>query len=112
LGRFAVVYCHFEKDEINKKNENIRNGETKQNEEMVTNPAASLVLMVNCTILLNAQESAVYFPKSDAPYWGAVEWLLHGSSKTQAEWVATLKISLANKCKVVSIYNWGSINAN
>jgi hypothetical protein len=50
--------------------------------------------------------------KSDAPYWGAVEWLLQGSAKTQAEWVAALKTSLANNCKKVSIYNWGSINTN
>ncbi len=50
--------------------------------------------------------------KSDAPHWGAVEWLLQGSAKTQAEWVAALRTSLANNCKMVSIYNWGSINAN
>jgi hypothetical protein len=50
--------------------------------------------------------------KSDAPHWGAVEWLLQGSTKTQAEWVAALKTSLANNCKMVSIYNWGSINSN
>ena len=50
--------------------------------------------------------------KSDAPHWGAVEWLLQGSSKTQAEWVVALKTSLANNCKMVSIYNWGGINTN
>jgi hypothetical protein len=50
--------------------------------------------------------------KSDAPHWGAVEWLLQGSAKTQTEWVAALKTSLANNCKMVSIYNWGSINTN
>ncbi len=50
--------------------------------------------------------------KSDAPHWGAVEWLLQGSSKTQAEWVVALKTSLANKCKIVSIYNWNGINTN
>jgi len=49
--------------------------------------------------------------KSDAPYWGAVEWLLQGN-KTLDEWVSALSKSLANKSRVVVIYNWGSINTN
>jgi hypothetical protein len=50
--------------------------------------------------------------KSDAPYWGAVEWLLQGSNKTQADWVDALNKSIANKSRLVCIYNWGSINSN
>lgn len=49
--------------------------------------------------------------KSDAPYWGAVEWLLQGS-KTQYEWVTALTNALAKKSRVVVIYNWNSINTN
>jgi hypothetical protein len=49
--------------------------------------------------------------KSDAPYWGSVEWLLQGN-KTQADWVSALTKSLANKSRVVVIYNWNSINTN
>lgn len=50
--------------------------------------------------------------KSDAPYWGAVEWLLQGNNKTQADWVSALNNSIANKSRLVCIYNWGQIYSN
>jgi hypothetical protein len=49
--------------------------------------------------------------KSDAPYWGTVEWLLQGN-KTQVDWASALNKSLANNSRMVVIYNWNSINTN
>ncbi|RYY35115.1 MAG: hypothetical protein EOP46_11140 [Sphingobacteriaceae bacterium] len=46
---------------------------------------------------------------SDAPYWGAVEWLLEGN-KTQEEWKAAIDSTLSvPKLRYVNIYNWGGI---
>lgn len=50
--------------------------------------------------------------KSDAPYWAAIEWLLQGTDKTQSDWTNALNKSLANKSRLVCIYNWGQINSN
>jgi hypothetical protein len=49
--------------------------------------------------------------KSDAPHWGAVEWLLEGD-KTFADWTKALYNSIANKSRLVCIYNWDKINNN
>jgi hypothetical protein len=47
--------------------------------------------------------------KSDAPYWGAVEWLLEGKHDAGA-WVDALSRTLAiPKCRYVCIYNWSGI---
>jgi len=50
--------------------------------------------------------------KSDAPYWAAIEWLLQGTDKTQSDWTNALNKSIANKSRLVCIYNWGQINSN
>ena len=50
--------------------------------------------------------------KSDAPYWGAVEWLLQGSTKTKADWVAALQNTLSKNTRLCSIYNWLQIKDN
>jgi hypothetical protein len=47
--------------------------------------------------------------KSDAPYWGAVEWLLEGKHDKGA-WVDALSRTLSiPKCRYVCIYNWSGI---
>lgn len=50
--------------------------------------------------------------KSDAPYWGAVEWLYQGQ-KTQAQWEAALGNTLSVPgIKYLNIYNWKDIKSN
>ncbi|HTO93397.1 MAG TPA: hypothetical protein VMM80_03470 [Bacteroidota bacterium] len=50
--------------------------------------------------------------RSDAPYWGAVEWLLEGS-RTLPEWTAALRTTLAiPRCRYLNIYNWSGIRTN
>ena len=52
--------------------------------------------------------------ESDAPWWGAVEWLLQGN-KTQAEWfdafdkVLNRKDVYGKPTRLVTIYNWDGI---
>jgi hypothetical protein len=49
---------------------------------------------------------------SDAPYWGAVEWLFMGK-KTQQQWLSALEETLSHpKVKYMNIYNWASIKDN
>lgn len=46
---------------------------------------------------------------SNAPYWGAVEWLFMGQ-KTQQQWLTALENTLSHpKIKYMNIYNWGGI---
>jgi len=49
--------------------------------------------------------------KSDAPYWGVVEWLLQGE-KSRYDWLSALNKSLDNNSRMVVIYNWDNINTN
>jgi len=50
--------------------------------------------------------------RSNAPYWGAVEWLLMGDH-TITEWTDALNATLAiPRCRYVCIYNWSGIRAN
>lgn len=49
--------------------------------------------------------------KSDAPYWGVVEWLLQGDNTTN-DWYSALNKSLTNNSRMVVIYNWDNINSN
>jgi hypothetical protein len=50
--------------------------------------------------------------QSDAPYWGAVEWLYMGEH-TQDQWTSAIKNSLSvNKLKYMCIYNWRDIKNN
>ena len=47
---------------------------------------------------------------SDAPYWGAVEWLSHKPHETKI-WKAALVNTLADKrCRLLCIFNWESIH--
>lgn len=49
---------------------------------------------------------------SDAPYWGAVEYLLQGD-KTTAEWYNALKNAFnVNKMRYLCIFNWNGIKDN
>jgi len=46
--------------------------------------------------------------RSDAPYWGASEWLLHHDNKEQ--WISGLRNTLCHpQCRYVCIFNWMSI---
>ncbi len=49
--------------------------------------------------------------KSDAPYWGVVEWLLQGD-KSKADWFSALNKSLDNNSRMIVIYNWNNIHTN
>jgi len=50
--------------------------------------------------------------KSDAPYWGAVEWLYMGED-TQEQWASAIQNSLSvKKLKYMCIYNWRGIKNN
>lgn len=47
--------------------------------------------------------------KSDAPYWGAVEWLYMGSGEEE-QWRHALEAFLAQpRCRYLCIYNWEGI---
>ena len=49
--------------------------------------------------------------KSDAPYWAAVEWLIHGKNITT--WKNAFQEILSDpKCRYVCIYNYNSIKDN
>ena len=50
--------------------------------------------------------------KSDAPFWGAVEWMLMGSDDERA-WVDALTRAFEiPKCRYLCIYNWSGIRDN
>ena len=50
--------------------------------------------------------------KSDAPYWGAVEWLPMGAI-TQTEWDESFQNSLAiPRLRYIQVRNWRSIKNN
>jgi hypothetical protein len=47
--------------------------------------------------------------RSDAPHWGAVEWLYQGPRKVDA-WRGALEKTLADpRCRLICIVNWSSI---
>lgn len=49
---------------------------------------------------------------SDAPYWGAVEWLPVGAGTAQA-WAAAVRTTLgADRCRYLCAYNWRKIANN
>jgi hypothetical protein len=49
--------------------------------------------------------------QSNAPYWGAVEWLYEGNG-TQA-WSSAIKNTLAiGKIRYLCIYNWSGVKNN
>ncbi|MBF8295470.1 MAG: hypothetical protein HW389_2015 [Bacteroidetes bacterium] len=50
--------------------------------------------------------------KSDAPFWGAVEWMLMGTDDTTA-WQEAITRTLSDpKCRYMCIYNWSGIREN
>ena len=50
--------------------------------------------------------------RSDAPYWGAVEWLYQGPQEVDA-WCSALRKTLADpRCRLICIVNWSSIKDN
>jgi hypothetical protein len=50
--------------------------------------------------------------RSDAPFWGAVEWMLMGSEDEQ-EWRQAIGRTLSlPKCRYMCIYNWSGIREN
>jgi len=49
---------------------------------------------------------------SEAPYWGAVEWLYMGGN-TQEQWASAINNTLSvNNLKYMCIYNWSGIKNN
>jgi hypothetical protein len=49
---------------------------------------------------------------SDAPYWGAVEWLYTGQN-TEKGWLSALQHTLSiRRIRYLCIYNWGGIRNN
>lgn len=49
---------------------------------------------------------------NDAPYWGAVEWLLQGDH-TKEQWKSALKNTMSdNRIRYMCIYNWRGIKNN
>jgi hypothetical protein len=49
---------------------------------------------------------------SDAPYWGAVEWLPVGAG-TPEKWASAIRATLgAARCRYLCIYNWRKIEGN
>ena len=50
--------------------------------------------------------------KSDAPFWGAVEWMLMGTDDAKA-WHDAINRALSDpKCRYMCIYNWSGIRDN
>lgn len=50
--------------------------------------------------------------RSDAPYWGAVEWLYQGGN-TKAQWLSAIENTLSgNRIRYLCIYNWDGIKNN
>jgi len=50
--------------------------------------------------------------KSDAPFWGAVEWMLMGTDDEKAWREAITRALSIPKCRYVCIYNWSGIRDN
>jgi hypothetical protein len=50
--------------------------------------------------------------KSDAPFWGAVEWMLMGTEDEQAWHAAIVRTLSIPKCRYLCIYNWSGIRDN
>ncbi|MCX6134808.1 MAG: hypothetical protein NTU47_13430 [Ignavibacteriales bacterium] len=50
--------------------------------------------------------------KSDAPFWGAVEWMLMGTEGEQAWHEAITRTLSIPKCRYLCIYNWSGIRDN
>jgi hypothetical protein len=50
--------------------------------------------------------------KSDAPFWGAVEWMLMGTEDEQAWHDAITRTLSIPKCRYMCIYNWSGIRDN
>jgi hypothetical protein len=50
--------------------------------------------------------------KSDAPFWGAVEWMLMGTEDEQAWHEAITRALSIPKCRYMCIYNWSGIRDN
>jgi hypothetical protein len=50
--------------------------------------------------------------KSDAPFWGAVEWMLMGTDNEEAWHVAITRTLSIPKCRYMCIYNWSGIREN
>jgi hypothetical protein len=50
--------------------------------------------------------------KSDAPFWGAVEWMLMGTDDEQAWHDAIARTLSIPKCRYMCIYNWSGIREN
>lgn len=50
--------------------------------------------------------------KSDAPFWGAVEWLLMGTEDEKAWHEAITRTLSIPKCRYMCIYNWSGIRGN
>ncbi len=50
--------------------------------------------------------------KSDAPFWGAVEWLLMGTDDEKAWREAITRTLSIPKCRYMNIYNWSGIRNN
>ena len=50
--------------------------------------------------------------KSDAPFWGAVEWMLMGIDDEKAWHEAITRTLSIPKCRYMCIYNWSGIREN
>jgi hypothetical protein len=50
--------------------------------------------------------------KSDAPFWGAVEWMLMGTDNEEAWHAAITRTLSIPKCRYMCIYNWSGIREN
>jgi len=50
--------------------------------------------------------------KSDAPFWGAVEWMLMGTEDEKAWHGAITRALSIPKCRYMCIYNWSGIRDN
>jgi hypothetical protein len=50
--------------------------------------------------------------RSDAPYWGAVEWMLMGTDSATAWREAITRTMSIPNCRYVCIYNWSGIRDN
>jgi hypothetical protein len=61
-----------------------------------------------------SQDKGVYrvLQQSDAPFWGAVEWMLMGTDDEKA-WHDSIARTLSDpKCRYMCIYNWSGIRDN
>jgi hypothetical protein len=50
--------------------------------------------------------------RSDAPYWAAAEWYLHGD-RTANDWASAIRATLSiERCRYVGIFNWRDVEDN